>query len=252
MACSWDSTVERIFEYPILKRDEERKLFLLWKNEGDEKARKKLINSHLRLVLKIAREYTKNEEVTIELFEAGVEGLMKTIDRNDKKRFDPDHFSRARLATYAEYKIRTSITNTLQGWRREKRFFDVLSPSAPTVSAYMPLNGEAGTTILDMLPSDKGATGHAVEDAVIHELDRPKVLKIVQRAVKETPLSFRERTILQGRFSGEKTTFAILATRFGVSTQRICQIQAKALKKIRKRLKVGYPDLWEVMAVRGI
>ena len=74
-----------IQQYPMLTEEEEHRLVMKFKNEGDVEAAKKLVTSHLRLVVKIAMEYRNAYHHVLDLIGEGNVGLMYAV-----KKFDPE------------------------------------------------------------------------------------------------------------------------------------------------------------------
>ena len=91
-----------IKKFPLLSEKEEYMLAKRWKTHGDTKAARKLITSHLRLVVKIAYGYRGYKLSMEDLISEGNVGLMKAV-----KKFDPD--KGFRLSTYALWWIKASI-----------------------------------------------------------------------------------------------------------------------------------------------
>ena len=99
-----------IKKYPILSPEEEYMLAKRWSEHQDTEAAAKLVNSHLRLVAKIAMGYRGYDLPLSELISEGNVGMMQAV-----KRFDPDRGFR--LATYAMWWIRASIQEfILRSW----------------------------------------------------------------------------------------------------------------------------------------
>ena len=96
---------------PLLSADEERDLAREFKQNGDRQAAWRLVVSHLRFVIKIARQYTGYGLAEEDLIQQGNVGLMKAV-----KRYDPE--AGARLLTYAVHWIREAIHDfVLRNWR---------------------------------------------------------------------------------------------------------------------------------------
>ena len=105
-----------IKKFPILSPEEEYMLAKRWREHGDTEAAAKLVNSHLRLVAKIAMGYRGYGLPVSELISEGNIGLMQGV-----KKFEPDRGFR--LATYAMWWIRASIQEfILRSWSGNDRF----------------------------------------------------------------------------------------------------------------------------------
>src|SRR5271169_5553438 len=132
----WNATAEsgltgylyQIRRFPMLEPHEEHMLAKRWREHGDHKAAHKLINSHLRLVAKIARGYRGYGLPISDLISEGNVGLMRSVQR-----FEPE--KGFRLSTYAVWWIRASIREyILRSWslvnmgttaKRKKLFFNL-------------------------------------------------------------------------------------------------------------------------------
>src|SRR6184192_422216 len=102
--------LSEIKKFPILSPEEEYMLAKRWREHGDTEAAAKLVNSHLRLVAKIAMGYRGYGLPVSEVISEGNVGLMQAV-----KRFEPD--KGFRLATYAMWWIRASIQEyILRSW----------------------------------------------------------------------------------------------------------------------------------------
>ena len=102
--------LEEIRQFPMLEPQEEYMLAKRWREHGDRDAAHRLVNSHLRLVARIAMGYRGYGLPVSELISEGNVGLMQAV-----KKFDPD--KGFRLATYAMWWIRASIQEyILRSW----------------------------------------------------------------------------------------------------------------------------------------
>ena len=102
--------MQEIRKYPMLAHEEEERLARAWRNTGDQSAAHRLVNSHLRLVAKIAMGYRGYGLPVGELISEGNVGMMQAV-----KRFDPDRGFR--LSTYAMWWIRAAIQEyILHSW----------------------------------------------------------------------------------------------------------------------------------------
>ena len=102
--------MQEIRKYPMLAHEEEERLARAWRDHGDQNAAHTLVNSHLRLVAKIAMGYRGYGLPVGELISEGNVGMMQAV-----KRFDPDRGFR--LSTYAMWWIRAAIQEyILHSW----------------------------------------------------------------------------------------------------------------------------------------
>src|SRR5690348_17447783 len=111
---SLDAYLERVSRIPVLTRDEERRLALRFREEGDLEAARQLVLSHLRFVVHIARGYAGYGLPMGDLIQEGNVGLMKAV-----KRYDPS--LNVRLVSFAVHWIRAEIHEyVLRNWRLVK------------------------------------------------------------------------------------------------------------------------------------
>lgn len=249
---------------PMLSQEREFELARRLKMENDVEAAKEMVLSHLRLVVKLAREYRGYGLPQEDLIQEGNVGLMKAV-----KRFDPDHG--ARLSSYASLWIRAQMQEfILANWRivkigaskgLKKLFFNLRSIKGKMGEADPLDRPEAIARLLGVTEDEvrqaqvwfageplsltEGDEGHPLALAAseseqplvqLEQAQRERLIpQLAQRALGE--LNDRERVIIEGRFMSEpQTTLSELAGRFGVSLERVRQIEAQALKKMKARL----------------
>lgn len=230
---------------------------------GDERAREQMIRANLRLVVKIARDYEEYGLPLLDLINEGNMGLMKAVER-----FDPT--KGAKLSTYAAWWIKQAIRRALANQSKTIRLpVHVGDKILHMRRAAMRLQEALGRDPTDEeLAEDLGTTAHRIAelrsaairpaslDAPIGDDDSDRYGDIVQDEKAETPyeeledktntamvrelvkaLPEREATILRYRFGldGDKEkTLEEVGQKFGVTRERIRQIQNIALKKLRK------------------
>jgi RNA polymerase primary sigma factor len=234
--------------------------------KGDEAAREHMIKANLRLVVKIARDYEGQGLPLLDLINEGNIGLMKGVER-----FDPN--KGAKLSTYASWWIKQAIKRALSNQSKTIRLPDhVVDKLANMRRAEVKLH-----EILDRDPSDEeladflGMDVRRIKvyrqaskapvslDAPLSEDDSDQVSEIVadpnaaapfERLVKETDtallkevlagLTDREKAILAMRFGlndGVEKTLEEIGKVFGVTRERIRQIESEALKKLRVKME---------------
>ena len=255
--------LKEIRNIPLLTAEEEISLSRRIK-KGDEQARKKMIQSNLRLVINIAKRYMRLGTPFLDLIEEGNLGLMKAVDKfNPKKGF--------RFSTYAAWWIKQGITRSLseQGkmirvpvymndiitkWRKNKERLTQKLKRTPTdleIAKKLKIPKEKieqinfwMTTTTSSLDSpigedSEGKVSDLIEDetaiqpdsSIEHLLDKERVENLLEI------MSDREREILDLRFGlADKRphTLAEVAKKLGVSREHIRQIEETALRKIRK------------------
>lgn len=251
---------------PLLTQEKENELAWRLKLENDVDAAKEMVLAHLRLVVKVAREYRGYGLPQEDLIQEGNVGLMKAV-----KRFDPEHG--ARLGSYATLWIRAQMQEfILANWRivkigaskgLKKLFFNLRSLKEK-VGDDEKLAGPAdiakllGVTEEEVQSAQVWFAGEPVSlteqddgegvriqlqahssyepEEQLQTLEREtKIPLLAQAALNE--LGEREKAIVEARFMKEPPdTLTVLASRFGVSLERVRQIESQALKKMKATL----------------
>ena len=265
---SLDAYIQTVGRFPILSAEQERALALRFRDQEDLDAARQLVLSHLRLVVAIARGYLGYGLPHADLIQEGSIGLMKAV-----KRFDPDRG--VRLVSFAIHWIKAEIHEyILRNWRlvkvattkaQRKLFFNLRSmkKGLGTLSGaeVERVASELRVKPEEVVEMETRLAGHELafegerddEDAYapVHYLADPgaepsQALEAeeqervrgesLQRALTE--LDPRSRRIVEARWLREKdaATLHELAAEFKVSAERIRQIEAKALDKMRKAL----------------
>ncbi len=266
--------LSEIKKFPILAPEEEFMLAKRWREQGDTDAAAVLVNSHLRLVAKIAMGYRGYGLPVSELISEGNIGLMQGV-----KKFEPDRGFR--LATYAMWWIRASIQEfILRSWSlvkigttaaQKKLFFNLrrmknqiaafedgdLKPEAVakiakdlgvTEAEVVSMNrrlGMGGDTSLNApLRDSEGeaqwqdllVSAEPLQDEVIADDEERRVRHdLLTQAMGS--LNDRERNILtERRLSDEPKTLEDLSQVYGVSRERIRQIEVRAFEKLQAAL----------------
>ena len=234
--------------------------------KGDKKAREHMIKANLRLVVKIARDYEGIGLPLLDLISEGNIGLMKAVER-----FDPA--KGGKLSTYGSWWIKQSIKRALANQSKTIRLpvhlVDKISKMRRTAMKLQEMLGhepsdedlaaELGTTAARVAQmrtasirpasldapigdDDSNSFSEMVEDerAVnpYDELEDKTVVNMLQDMVKH--LDDREATILRFRFGldgGNERTLEEVGEKFGVTRERVRQIQNLALKKLRKMIE---------------
>jgi RNA polymerase sigma-32 factor len=263
------STVNRL---PMLSAEEEASLARKLRDEGDLASAQKLVMSHLRLVVSIARGYLGYGLPHADLIQEGNIGLMKAV-----KRFDPEQG--VRLVSYAMHWIKAEIHEyILRNWRmvklattkaQRKLFFnlrshktglDTMTPEqVDDLAASLNVKREeviemetrlSGRDIaLDASSDDDDDAKFAPIAYLSAEHSEPlKVLEAKQYDFLQSEglelalsaLDARSRRIVEARWlandDGSGATLHELAEEFGVSAERIRQIEAAAMKKMKTAL----------------
>lgn len=269
LAGSLDSYIRSVGQIPVLPADEEARLARQLRDEQDLAAAQHLVLSNLRFVVHIARGYMGYGLQLADLIQEGNVGLMKAV-----KRFDPD--VGVRLISFAVHWIKAEIHEfILRNWRivkiattkaQRKLFFNLRS-SKPRLGW---MNREEVDTIArdlnvrpeDVLQMEGRIGGHdvsfsatpldgedsyvpedylAAEDSEVAAIEEQDWNDRRETRMREAigTLDDRARDIVMRRWlhEGEKTGLQELADQYGVSAERIRQIESAAMKKLRKAIE---------------
>jgi RNA polymerase primary sigma factor len=253
-----------IQRYPFLQRDHEHELWRAMRG-GDEKARKSLILAYLRLVVSIARNYRNRGVEFLDLIEEGNLGLIAAVDRYDVDR--GVHFS-----TYATWWIRQALVrgvanqsrtvripiHVLQMVRRyvatehrlerELRRHPDVAEIASELSLPLPRANRLRTLIHAIRTLDVDLGGDAYHGLIDSEAleQQPSIDQMVEMQMRNQHLdellkrlSGREEAILRlryGFYDDKMHTLAEAGEQFGLSRERIRQLEQRALLKLRQLL----------------
>lgn len=268
---SYDSIqmyLREIGQYPLLTAQEERDLAqrIL---DGDEEARNLLARANLRLVVSIAKKYVgRSPDLTLlDLIQEGNLGLFKAVDKFD-------HLKGFKFSTYATWWIRQAITRALADQSRTiripvhmvetmakykqvsrrlaqdlgrdpmpeeiatemdvevEKIYQIEKISQDTISLELPIGDDDDRSRLsDFISDDKMVSP---DQEVAHSILTDQIQEILDH------LSEKERKILEmrhGLLDGTYHTLEEVGKEFGVTRERIRQIEAKALEKIRQHDK---------------
>ena len=264
---SLDAYLDRVSRIAVLTRDEERTLALRFRDEDDLEAARRLVLSHLRFVVHIARGYAGYGLPLGDLIQEGNVGLMKAV-----KRYDPT--LNVRLVSFAVHWIRAEIHEyVLRNWRlvkvattkaQRKLFFNLrrlkknlawlsgeetravardlgVTPAEVTEMekrlaardlSFDPApdadEEESAFSPAAFLPAPSSDPAESVEAEEWESDSSDRLHEALGR------LDERSRDILEQRWIGEdKATLHELADKYGVSAERIRQIESNALMKLR-------------------
>jgi RNA polymerase sigma-32 factor len=238
-----------IKRFPMLEPQEEYMLAKSWREHGDRDAAHKLVTSHLRLVAKIAMGYRGYGLPIGEVISEGNVGLMQAV-----KRFEPE--KGFKLATYAMWWIRASIQEyILRSWSlvkmgttaSQKKLFFNLRKAKSKISAFEEgdlkpdqvalIATRLGVPEQDVIDMNRRLGGDASLNAPLREESdvRSNALKGALGVLNE-----RERRIFEARrLADEPVTLEDLSTEFGVSRERVRQIEVRAFEKVQAAVKAG-------------
>jgi RNA polymerase sigma-32 factor len=266
---SLEAYVQAVNAVPMLTSDQEVELGRRLRDKDDLTAASHLVMSHLRLVVSVARNYLGYGLPQADLVQEGNIGLMKAV-----KRFDPERG--VRLASFAIHWIKAEIHEyILRNWRmvkiattkaQRKLFFNLRSMKTSTAALTpreikqvaqtlnvkesdvieMEQRLQGGDVALEPSPDDGDEvvtpiaylTDASEGPAESFEREQAQALKSAGLARALESLDDRSRRIIKARWLAEKDPLTLheLADEFGVSAERIRQIEVKAMQKMKKQL----------------
>lgn len=260
---------------PMLSATEEIELATAWYNKKDTEAAKKLVLSHLRFVVKVAKGYAGYGLQLADLIQEGNIGLMKAV-----KRFNPHHG--VRLVSFAVHWIKSEIHEyIIKNWKivkvattkaQRKLFFNLRSmkkrlgwfnsqeikevaqalnvPVKEVKEMEARLNAHDASLdyhtgeLTEDAPINNTAPALSLEDKSLDPALLQEQSSWQQQSIKNLyesmmQLSEREQLVVKARWlnHGTKETLTALAKKLGVSAERIRQIEANAFKKLKLILK---------------
>lgn len=253
--------LKEIGRVPLLSSDEEVDLAVRMAN-GDPQARKRLSEANLRLVVSIAKRYVGRGMQFLDLIQEGNLGLIKAVEKFD-------HTKGFKFSTYATWWIRQAITRAIADQARTIRIpvhmvetinkvkkvssqllhkngheptaeeiaaeidmsvdkvREIMRVAQEPVSLETPIGEEEDSHLGDFIPDDDAP---APADAASHILLREQLAEVLHS------LTPREEKVLRLRFGledGRSRTLEEVGKEFNVTRERIRQIEAKALRKLR-------------------
>jgi RNA polymerase sigma-32 factor len=264
-----------IRRFPLLSRDEEHRLAVEFKEYGNIEAAYKLVTANLRLVVMIAREYQKAFRNLLDLIQEGNMGLMEAV-----KNFDP--YRGVRFPSYAVWWIRAyMIRYIMNDWRmvkigttqaQRKLFFNLqkekerieaegLTPGpkllaqrlnvkedevvemeqrlgSRDLSVDVPLGEDDEATLLHFLPDEKQSPEEQFADSQYQELLRQKMSQFAAGLKDKELVIYRERLLNE-----EPRTLREIGEKYGISRERVRQIEERVKKKLKTFLSKELPDV---------
>lgn len=255
--------LREIGRYPLLTEEEEKELTVRMQN-GDEEAKQKLVTSNLRLVVSIAKPYIRNELEFLDLIQEGNMGLIKAIEKFDIEKG-------CKISTYATWWIRQGITRAIADKSRTIRIpvhmLEIMNrfvrmskkltlelgrePSVVEISKALDIEVERANEILQYSQTTKSLDenvgeeedGRLMDFVADTEKEGPEQVaehKLLQEEIKDildNVLTERESRVIRARFGiddGIPKTLEEIGKVLNVTRERIRQIEAKALRKLRR------------------
>jgi RNA polymerase sigma-32 factor len=268
---SLDAYIHAVGAIEVLSKEDEQALSHRFRDKEDLDAARELVMAHLRFVVHIAKGYTGYGLPLADLIQEGNVGLMKAV-----KRFDPDYG--VRLVSFAVHWIRAEIHEfVLKNWRivkvattkAQRKLFFNLRKSKKSLAWLSHAETQAVAKDLGVTPKEVTEMERrlSARDAIFDPapdaddeksftpaayLPSPEADPAIQvektdwhddatdrMAQAMTKLDERSRDILQSRWLTEnKQTLHELAEVYGVSAERIRQIEANAIKKLRVAMAI--------------
>jgi len=268
--------LQEISQYELLSREETEELAKYFQETGDPDAAYRLVSSNLRLVVKVAMDFQKYwMQNFMDLIQEGNVGLVQAT-----KKFDP--YRGVKFSYYAAYWIRAYILKfIMDNWRlvkigttqaQRKLFFSLnkekklleaqgFKPEVKLlaerlnvkesevvemsqrmdnweVSLESPVRGDSEEEQKSFLPHE----GPGVEEMVASQEIRDRLAEIID-GMKDQ-LNDKEQVILESRLlTDEPQTLQVIADQFGISRERVRQIEANLLKKLKKHFEKEMPDV---------
>jgi RNA polymerase sigma-32 factor len=266
---------------PILTREEEHDLAVQWKERGDRQAAWKLVTSNLRLVVMIARDYQRAVHNLLDLVQEGNVGLLEAV-----KQFDPYRgvrfpsyavwWIRAYIIRYIMNNWRMVKVGTTQAQRklffnlhkeRERLEREGFSPdpkliadrlgvkesevvemeqrlSGRDLSVDAPVSDGEDATMLDFLAGPE-RTSDAVADEEYHQLVRTKADEF-KKTLGGKDLVIYERRLEALIKDQEPATLQEIGDQYGITRERVRQIEARLKKKLGAYLREQIPDIKDI------
>ena len=268
---SLDAYIQAVGAIPVLSKEDEQALAIRLREEGDLDAARDLVMAHLRFVVHIAKGYTGYGLPLNDLIQEGNVGLMKAV-----KRFDPEYD--VRLVSFAVHWIRAEIHEfVLKNWRivkvattkaQRKLFFNLRKKkkslawlSAAETEAVADDLGVSAREVTEMEkrlhsrdaifdPTPDADDDHNFTPAAYLPAPDSDPAKQVEAADFNQDASTRmasamnilddrARRIIEARWlTDDKMTLHELADEYGISAERIRQLEANAIKKLRNAMAV--------------
>ena len=267
--------IAEIRRYRFLTKEEELRLAVKYREEGDLDAISKLIMANLKLVVIITMEYKNTGMNLMDLIQEGNLGLMQAV-----KKFDP--YRNLRLVTYATWWVRAYILRyIINNWRlvkigttqaQRKLFFNLMKEKArlealgyeagpkliasglgvkekeviemdqrlgnKELSLDEPLREDSDTNLVSLIPSNEAPIDDKLADEEISGIIREKIVDFSKT------LNERDLDILQNRIlSDAPRSLSEMGQAYNISKERVRQLEGNIIKRLRGYLKKEVKDL---------
>ncbi|MFN8599163.1 MAG: RNA polymerase factor sigma-32 [Candidatus Binatia bacterium] len=264
--------------HPLLDPGEEHELAVRWKEEGDRAAAARLVTANLRLVVMIARQYQKAFKNLLDLVQEGNIGLLEAV-----KNFDP--YRGVRFPSYAIWWIRAYVIRyVMNNWRlvklgttqaQRKLFFnlqrekdrleregfrpdpDLIAErlsvkrseviemeqrlSGRDVSVDAPIGEDGDASMLDFLSKGNDDTESRVGEAEVRALITEKIHEFGKTLRDKEKVIFDLRMVAE-----EPLTLQEIGEKYGISRERVRQLEERIKKRLRAWLVEEIPDISDV------
>jgi RNA polymerase sigma-32 factor len=272
-----------IRRYPLLNREEEHRLAVEFKEFGNIEAAYRLVTSNLRLVVMIAREYQRAFSNLLDLIQEGNIGLMEAV-----KNFDP--YRGVRFPSYAVWWIRAYIIRyVMNNWRmvkigttqaQRKLFFNLQKEKKRLetegfmpgpkllaqrldvkegevvemeqrlanrdLSTDAPIGDDGERTLLSLFADNKLTPEESLTEKEYHHVLKEKMQRFAEALKDKELVIFRERLLTE-----EPLTLREIGERYGISRERVRQIEERVKKRLKAYLTKEFKDLKETVARVG-
>lgn len=268
--------MREVQRYPLLTREEEKKLTREFAETKDPEIAKRLVTANLRLVVKLAYEYRRAYKNMMDLVQEGNIGLMQAVQK-----YDP--YRGVKLSSYSAWWIRAYMLRyILNNWRlvklgttqaQRKLFFNLnkqkakltamgIEPTAKVIAERLgvkekevvemdrrlssseasldaPLGDSEGRSVarVELMPSDQRDTDETVAKAQLDAMVNDRLAQFRERLEGKDLIIFDKRMVAQDPLTLQK-----LGDEFGVSRERVRQLEARLAGKLRDYLKKELGD----------
>jgi RNA polymerase sigma-32 factor len=263
---------------PLLGPEEEHALAIAWKEHGDRAAAARLVTANLRLVIMIARQYQQAFKNFLDLIQEGNIGLLEAV-----KNFDP--YRGVRFPSYAVWWIRAYIIRyVMNNWRlvklgttqaQRKLFFNLqrekekleregIRPDAGLLAERLavkkaeviemeqrlgsrdmsvdaPIGDDGDASMLDVLADKRADVEAQFSDAQVRQMIGEKIREFGATLRDKEKVIFDERMVAE-----EPLTLQEIGEKYGISRERVRQIEERIKKRLRTYLVEEIPDIRDV------